>query len=329
MSDTAPPTMTSVPTEGDHANESIKQDQAHTAFLELAHDLEPYINDLLWRPIFHQFMDLPIELRYMVYEEYFLNDSLALITKDWPELEWASAYIRNRVRKSKSAPFLPNICLASKFLLSEAGSFLLAAFTFEFDLTGELLYFLEMAGRFQTAGLNALHSIRKLCFTNANGLHLGQLIYFDHRETRKIDMERVKMSSSAINIALNTCHGLQKLYVQFFAPLQHRYRGMPRNLSSVRALSIGQYLGSFNLKSVLRLKRLQTIHIAGVSGRRNLYISDPTNNMTLQADTIENLRPLSDLASKIKAGFRAKGQDVEVQTHLYWGNEEEEHKTME
>ena len=72
--------------------------------------------------------------------------------------------------------------------------------------------------------------------------------------------------------------------------------------------------------------------IVGVAGLGNV-LRDGSYDLTAmicENDTVENLRPLSELASQTKTGFKANSQDVEVKTYLYWGkNEEEEMEIVE
>ncbi|KAJ4382058.1 hypothetical protein N0V86_002386 [Didymella sp. IMI 355093] len=56
-------------------------------FLQLTRDPEEYIEDMLTHPAFERFQDLPVELRYKIYEEYFLDDRRNLTTRGWPELD--------------------------------------------------------------------------------------------------------------------------------------------------------------------------------------------------------------------------------------------------
>jgi hypothetical protein len=51
------------------------------AFNTLLRSLNPYIDDL--QPSFHRCLELPIELRYKVYEEYFRREFTAIACQSW------------------------------------------------------------------------------------------------------------------------------------------------------------------------------------------------------------------------------------------------------
>lgn len=113
MGNTVPLTTAPELSSVDGDDDTVVSDRAVTAFLELAQDLELYIDDLVWRPTFHRLVDLPIELRYQIYELYFDNDVRAFATMFWPDCYfWPSL-----LRKRKSAPYLPDLCLANKSFL--------------------------------------------------------------------------------------------------------------------------------------------------------------------------------------------------------------------
>ena len=98
MSDATPCAAKSEP-ERVSADEGISShhDELQSAFLELAHDLEPYVLEHLpWEPAFHRFPDLPIELRGKTYEEYYLDNEGCLTTSTSPALDWSPIFtIRN------------------------------------------------------------------------------------------------------------------------------------------------------------------------------------------------------------------------------------------
>lgn len=90
MSDATPSTtiqeqMKSVLNEANtDPGERLKDD-----FVELVHDLEPYVFEHLWEPTFHEFPDLPIELRDKIYEKHFLDNRGCLTTHTWSLLDWS------------------------------------------------------------------------------------------------------------------------------------------------------------------------------------------------------------------------------------------------
>jgi hypothetical protein len=106
------------------------------AFGALLHALSPLIDDLLRKPEFHRFMDLPIELRIQVYEHYCHNDTKSLTCENWTEDK--APYIRNYwICWRNTAPFLPNICFVNRAISAEAVPFILRTLEYtvleEFD----------------------------------------------------------------------------------------------------------------------------------------------------------------------------------------------------
>lgn len=116
----APPAPNAIDVDGD----TMTSDHSVVAFLELVHDIEPYVDELTWQPTFQRFADLPIELRYEIYELYFNeNQARALATENWPAYNHSNEELRRR----DSVQFLPRLCLASKELMKEAGTLLLSS----------------------------------------------------------------------------------------------------------------------------------------------------------------------------------------------------------
>jgi hypothetical protein len=62
--------MASKMDEDDCTDDTITPGHAQAAFVEFTRALAPHVDDLLWQPVFHGFLDLPIELRYRIYEKH-------------------------------------------------------------------------------------------------------------------------------------------------------------------------------------------------------------------------------------------------------------------
>lgn len=120
-------TIMSIPTA--HEDLSSKNvatpDDAGLAFLALARDLEPYLDDFTRQSTFKNFLDLPNELQYHVYEDYLCDNASALATAymdpfsrddvDYQDegmaagryLYWDDILDDETWKKRSSAPFLP------------------------------------------------------------------------------------------------------------------------------------------------------------------------------------------------------------------------------
>ncbi|KAF9697282.1 hypothetical protein EKO04_004788 [Ascochyta lentis] len=321
MGDTIPLRVSSDPDGIDLTNDRATSDHVDAAFLELVRDLELFVDEVLQKPTFHQLLDLPIELRYQIYQEYFLEDSRSLTTRTWPELDWRRINFDWTLDRRSSAPFLPSFCLVSKFLLKEIGAFLFATVTFKAHCPMALLQFLNLSMQRRFPGLDIANSIRKLkCYNINSKLRLTQLCANDPQNSC-MEEDCIEMASMAISTALNSCGGLRELELHFNAPVRFLRDYMPPSSPRIiAALNISSCLdGCFNVNSVLALRDLRRLVIGGNSGQRSIEGYTFNFNMVIfEQDTVDQLRPLSRLAEKIKAGFTAKGQDVEVVTKLYW-----------
>ena len=210
--------MASEPDETDRTSIGPSSSCTDAAFLELAHNLELYIEDILWRPTFHGFLDLPIELRYKIYEEYFSNNEGAVTTQSWSHVTWHLSEYRRRA----SVQFLPRFCLASKVLLKEVASFLLTPMEFRFEHVGNLLYFLEAAAHFQTLKFNIAHHVRRLYVHDVNELRFAQTGFVNGSSFLHIDMLRTELANVSTSVALNNFQGLPELVLAFHAPVRLR-----------------------------------------------------------------------------------------------------------
>lgn len=321
MSETAPLPTALEPDITNRHNTDTCSEHVDTAFSELAQALEPFIEDALAKPRFYKFEALPIELRYKIYEEHFLVNKGSLATQSWPHLTWQSRELRTRT----SAPFLPRLCLASKTLLREVGAFLLSSILFDFETTKLMQRFIKKTKRFRHTDLNIVRHIRKVIIRNVN--HFSDALVTC--DSDPLDKEVAKSNLVASSL-LPRFQNLYELYLTFYASMKFFSSELSlTDLSTITALNVGDYLEKFGPRSILRLENIRRIEIRGVSGHAELcaLVSDP-ERYTIEHDTVEKLRPLSELASKIKEGFKSKGQDVGVRTLLYWGQGEEELTTI-
>ncbi|KAI4643617.1 hypothetical protein J4E93_006628 [Alternaria ventricosa] len=95
------------------ATDGLEADNAHDGFKELLTAINPYVDELLHQPAFHLFMTLPAELRCMVYEQYFLDETHSIACQNWPHLRFSKDYEWSIRVKRKHSPFLPPLCLTT------------------------------------------------------------------------------------------------------------------------------------------------------------------------------------------------------------------------
>jgi hypothetical protein len=325
-------TMECEPGYDEHTNNEPSQKHADAAFLELARDLEEYIVDILTQPAFERFQDLPVELRYKIYEEYFLNDRHNLTTRDWPELDWTTIHHERVLNLRTSAPFLPALCFADKALLVEAGEFLLSALSMTFINPLSLMQFFQLAVSCRLPRLVITHNIRRLRFLDANGTAQAATVYLHDQRIRSYSPTSAEIANRAVMTALNSCKGLHELNLHFHTAVTCRFDHMPPVEPPIITVDdIKSHLVGFNIKPLLALEELRTLTIFGYSGRATLCSHAPFDIDTAeyQDDTASRLQPLADIAQKVHDVFQARGQVVQITTRSYWGKDQVEVQTVE
>ncbi|KAF2033567.1 hypothetical protein EK21DRAFT_108706 [Setomelanomma holmii] len=138
---------------------------ASDAFSELLHALNPYLDDQ--EPCkFPSFCFLPIELRYKVYEEYFIDDRKSFACTTW----WAE--LERRIggfsldKKRVSTPFLPSLCFVNRRLRDEAISFFFS--TIEVACTSSTSEKAYICDKLESSRcLSIAKKIRKLVFIDS------------------------------------------------------------------------------------------------------------------------------------------------------------------
>lgn len=321
MGNTVPLTTAPELSSVDGDNDTVISDRAVTAFLELAQDLELYIDDLVWRPTFHRLVDLPIELRYQIYELYFDDDVRAFATMFWPDCYfWPSL-----LRKVKSAPYMPDLCLANKSLLKEVGSFLLASLRFEFRSVPNMMHFFDKAAQFQSSELNIIQGIRELVQQDTNNCDSQHAICPSGQRTPTFNMTAIVLSNRSTSIALHMLQNITHLTLCFYAPVEVRRSKTIGGPPIFKALSIHEYLDGFNASSISRLKNLRSAEFLGYSGYQNVdrYAGIDLKDSNWVKDDEECLAPLVKMTLEVKMRPKARGQEVEVVTAMHYGKNSE------
>lgn len=318
MDDT--PDTTVKPGEADHPDKDPSSEHVEAAFLKLAHDLEQFIQEMMSRPTFDRFEDLPVELGYRSYAEYFLNDCHSLATREWPEPDWTPVHEEKNLKYRTSAPLPPALCLVSKALLVEVGVFLLSALTLTFIEPSPLMQFIQMAAPCRRPGLRIAHNIRRPKFLDANGAANAATIYVHSQRSRSFEPIFAEIANSATMTALNSCKGLHELDLHFDTPITGRFDLAPSvEPPVVTAEDVAPYPVGFNVKPFLALKELRKLIVRGWSSRATICSPAPfdVDAAEFQNDTVSRLRPLLALAQKIQDAFEAGGQSVQITTKLY------------
>jgi hypothetical protein len=95
---------------------------ATKAFDKLSNDINPYIDELVGLDAFHRFTDhrftdLPLELRQMLYEQYFADEHRSIACNYLPDIYEDARillHMPHSKRWNKPTPFLPSFCLTSR-----------------------------------------------------------------------------------------------------------------------------------------------------------------------------------------------------------------------
>ncbi|KAH7088510.1 hypothetical protein FB567DRAFT_548534 [Paraphoma chrysanthemicola] len=296
-------------------------DELSSAFLELLHDLNPLVDELLIQPEFHRILDLPTELRLDVYEQYFLDNTQSVTCRTWPALRVSWALLKATDRKKTIPSFLPNLCLVSKALQEELLSCLLMPIDFHLDDIYTLSYGLKRVA-YKIKILQMAAKIRKVTICNIN----------DQKDQTIVGAQDLLSNSASLKSELHNwwlsdklpiLTNLRELAIAFHAPLFSR--GTQSGSGGNRALSIDDYLVGFDTQSVLSLAGLQQITITGTSGTGSCRKKSSYNTEVIEHDeNIGCLRAILNLGRQIKDGFVQQGRQVEATVRLVYGKEMKE-----
>jgi hypothetical protein len=110
-------------------------------FMVLLRHLNPLIDELLIQPEFHRFLDLPLELRYNVYEQYFLDNTKSNFTTHWPKLDVMQPFCGGHISENHRLSILPSLCVVNKVLRQKLITCLLDPMELNFEDTAALASF--------------------------------------------------------------------------------------------------------------------------------------------------------------------------------------------
>jgi hypothetical protein len=283
------------------------------AFDDLLCALDPYTDELLLPSEFHRFLDLPLELRYNVYEEYYLDEHIALACQPW---NGPSSTLLSKLKYcAQKLPFLPPLCLTSHALLSEVVPFIMKTATF--SLTGSYLENAYINKRLSSiSSATDLRAIRKLRFTAVN----NSASLFAYGEVKLPGS--VVSSTQLFNSIVSKLDGLREATFCFHAPI--RLNRLYDGSWALYAESISTGLHGFDTSCVMQLKSLRNVGLEAKSNyeHQGTYLCRRFGaSATLQGDDTEKLLPVMELEKLIKDGFMVHGQDVEVQVQLFYAGQ--------
>jgi hypothetical protein len=292
---------------------SVQTHDTQDAFNELLVALNPYADELVYLPTFDLFTNLPAELRCKVYNEYFLEENRSLSCHGWPRLEFSKSFIKSIRIFRKSAPFLPNLCFASKELQDEILTCLLEAAHFELDDplsvdNGTQLF------RHSTF-LQLTRKVRKVTLENINGMHKRLVFYSDPRTHSDIAHECV----NSLNTIGSSFPYLRELAVTFYAPITYMAPANIHQMESTQAFSDHGYLGGVDYLSILNLRELQELSITGIKDyhdrkRRSIRFGEAV----IEDGKAYSLVAILDLCRRINKGFKLQSQEVRITACLQY-----------
>jgi hypothetical protein len=297
---------------------------AEDASSNLLCSLNPYIEGVVLVPHsdFPHFMELPVKIRYKVYEEYFLDESSSIACENWPDLRFTDFSISIFQRTREHAPFLPKLCLASKMLQPELLRCLIEAAHFDFE-DG---YSLTVVGCLLMRPAMALNKhVRRMRLVDSTGTR-GEVLYkFDIMRNEYLEPpleENIEIS----NEIMPQLPGLRELHLGFHAPLEYPGNKFQYDrLDPIRALPIDKYLVTEYdvVEMLLKIKELQKVTIFGRSGNSNRSEDVILHgNPIIDDGRFQNLDALDVLCWDIKDAFDDKGRNLELNCYMTCGEEE-------
>jgi hypothetical protein len=235
-------------------------------------------------------MDLPIELRYNVYEYYFEDDTKSLACAEW--IRGVDIHCINVEPPCyrRSAPFLPSLCHVSQAVRTEVTSLLLRTAQFKIMHYSNARYFLRKIDMCPTI---PLENIPRLVLQIQDNYPMPRAP--SESRDRSLETNRV------YGLLLKRCVNVQNLNINF-----HAYYCV---LDCPTCPSLCELLAFFNLPTVLNMGMLQGLRISGI----NTCPGGVDDSKTW-------LRRVAQFARKVKDGFERMDRDVKVEVCLDSGH---------
>ena len=284
--------------------------------------LNPFVDELLHQPEFHRFLDLPIELRCTVYEQYFLDNKQSIACKGWPTLQISRSFVRAYAKKKTTTAFLPNICFISKTLQPELLSCLLEQIHLIFE-DPEACGGVCVMTAHKVEVLRIVDNIRRVTVLSVNG-QKSQLICETARTRGSAAVQsalRARMVNVYLSHLLPVFPRLRDIELAFHAPLICEHPDQARqHADRPKVIPIDAFMQDFDTPPILWLEELQRITIIGASGFYNRNNEMIRGNKKIEGDgKLEDVQIISEIAQQIRNVFKEKGRDVTVKTRLLYG----------
>jgi hypothetical protein len=284
-------------------------------FMMLLQHLNPFIDESPSQREFHRFLDLPLELRYKVYEQHFLDNTKSTCTAYRPTLSMNDpAMLRNYKRQ-----VLPDLCCVSKLLREELLKCLLDRMEVKLrDLfhlklyagrlsSGKMFESFDLFARFRTVTFRGLNSEIVLCLYASWEFGI------------------IEANNTTVTRLLPTFAGIRHLSVVLTSPLHLRDHA---DHITYKTLSITNCLQGLDTASIVGLKELRKLTITGTTGFASLGNPGRLQTPIEDDENIEHLRSVSELAQQIKDGLKEHGRDVRVEVYLKYGKDLEEYSVL-
>jgi len=257
--------------------QNLPAGELHVPTTEIQELTDAFTTITLLNPKFHNFLNLPRELRNLIYEEYIKAEHLFY--------DWSWLTLENGSERSVFFPrWAPNILGTSHQVRSEfAQTFFPRAGYIEIESSHEAQFF---AAFLDTLKLDKPFEVVRLLV----------LPHFDN----------IKDSSThggnAYMQLVMRCTALQKLRITFHASALRRRYLAKRQLGRCRfAMMLDEVLDFFQLRATLYCTALRCIELEGIL---------PSEERT--SDGFDPLQPLRQAGSWMSSEFRKQGQEVKV-----------------
>jgi hypothetical protein len=287
--------------------DAATDNMATEAFNELLRDLNSYIDEIVGPSAFHRFADLPLELRHMVYEQYFADERRSIACSDWPNTYGEAhifLYIPHGKRWERSTPFLPHLCLTNKTFGAEATSFLMGSALCEIGSMKAATFILN-----NPCNSRVLDNVRKLDIRNLNRHYQNGVISdidaLEHPDVRQRVYEAVEGCNEVYSQLLGSFPTIHELHVTFGVPHNlFQLRSTPAGFVEQQMVYMDDFLVGFSIRPILALERLEKLV---------LWIEMPQGcELVLNLGDDHPFAAVKQLGLTIKAEFKELDRNVEV-----------------
>jgi hypothetical protein len=254
-------------------------------------------------PRFHRLLELPLEIRYEIYEHYFCNELRSLACKTWQTA--GRTYIRGwQPSYERTLPFLPTLCLVSYAMLKEATKLLLRNTHIKID------------GYFRVNFIQKMNKCRMLALPERVRTLMLPSITFAGPEPVYEGLISQSLRLGVVNSIrlhnqlLSRCSNVRTLHLTFWTPHSESPPDSPRPLI---ALPIDKLIMDFDPQPVWNMENLQELWLVG-----------RCEHTVTEEEKAED-RPLQgvmSLAGRLQDGFRGLTRAVEITVRLYHSEHE-------